>query len=78
MKHYFIEYDGYYSLDDGTQEVYPFSATSEGDYPNFNTFIAEINKGLREDGYIKDDESVLDNCKTDIIINDIITVYNYS
>ena len=74
MKHYFIEYDGDYSLDDGTQEVYPFDGTFEGEYPNFNTFIAEVNKGLREGGYIKDDESVLDNCKTEISIDDIETV----
>jgi hypothetical protein len=74
MKYYFIEYAGDYSLDDGTQELYPFDGTFEGEYPDFNTFIAEANKILREGGYLKNDESLLDNCFTESFSKDIETV----
>lgn len=49
MKHYFIEYDSEYG-----------SATFEGEYSNYYTFIDEANKAGRESGILDDDESVLD------------------
>lgn len=49
MKHYFIEYETEYG-----------SATFEGEYSDYNTFIAEANKLAHESGILDSDESVLD------------------
>lgn len=68
MQNYFIEYDGDYISDDG-KEYLPFSGTFEGEYSNFSVFIAEVNKSLRKSGYLKNDESLLDICFTEISIS---------
>lgn len=57
MKHYFIEYDTEYG-----------SATFEGEYSDYDTFIAEANKLAHESGILDSDESVLD-CDYQVIID---------